>query len=68
MKGTPQPIVDRMYAEVVKALNSPEIKQIWASQGADAGGMSPADFAKFQKEEIAKWAKVVKEAGAKIDL
>jgi tripartite-type tricarboxylate transporter receptor subunit TctC len=68
VKGTPQPIVDRMYAEVVKALNTPEIRQIWASQGADPGGMSSADFAKFQKEEIVKWSKVVKDAGAKIDL
>ena len=43
------------------------MKKIWAEQGADAGGMSPADMAKLVHSEIAKWAKVVKDAGAKID-
>jgi tripartite-type tricarboxylate transporter receptor subunit TctC len=68
IKGTPQPIVDRMYADTVKVLQMPDIKDIWASQGADPGGMPPADFAKFVRSEIEKWAKVVKTAGIKVDL
>ena len=68
IRGTPQPIIDRVYAEIVKALQQPDMKELWASQSADPGGMTPAEFAVFQKAEIAKWGKVVKEAGIKIDL
>jgi tripartite-type tricarboxylate transporter receptor subunit TctC len=68
IRGTPQPVIDRMYVETVKAMQLPDMKDIWASQGATAGGMPPAEFEKFMKSEIAKWGKVVKEAGIKIDL
>ena len=68
VKGTPQPIVDRMYADTVKVLKMPDIQKIWASQGADAGGQSPAEFAAFVRSEIEKWAKVTKTAGIKVDL
>ena len=43
------------------------MKTIWAEQGAEAGGMSQADMAKLVRTEIEKWAKVVKDAGAKIE-
>ncbi len=65
--GTPPEIVSRLQAEVVKAFAKPEVKEIWAAQGADAGGNSPAEFNAFIKAEIVKWAKVVKDSGAKID-
>jgi tripartite-type tricarboxylate transporter receptor subunit TctC len=68
IRGTPQPIIDRMYAETVKVLQMPDIKEIWATQGAGLGGMPPAEFDKLVKSEIAKWGKVVKDAGIKIDL
>ena len=68
VKGTPQPIIDRMYAEVKKVLAQKDIVDIWAAQGADAGGITPAEFVKFQRAEIEKWAKVVKDAGVKLDL
>jgi tripartite-type tricarboxylate transporter receptor subunit TctC len=67
LKGTPQPIVDRMYAETVKVLADADIKGIWTQQGARAGGESPRDFAKFISSEIAKWGKVVKDANIRID-
>ena len=67
LKGTPQPIKDRMWKEFVATLDTPLIKKIWAEQGAEAGGMSQADMAKLVRSEIEKWAKVVKDAGAKID-
>jgi tripartite-type tricarboxylate transporter receptor subunit TctC len=57
-----------VYVEIVKAMQQPDMKDLWASQSADPGGMTPAEFAAFQKAEIAKWGKVVKEAGIKIDL
>ena len=68
IRGTPQPIIDRMYTEVVKAMQAPDMKEIWASQGATIGGMPPAEFEKLVKSEIAKWGKVVKDAGIRIDL
>jgi tripartite-type tricarboxylate transporter receptor subunit TctC len=68
VKGTPQPAIDRMYAETVKVLQMPDIKDIWASQGADAGGQPPAEFAAFVRTEIEKWGKVIKTAGIQVDL
>jgi len=67
IKGTPSAIKERMYNEIVKAMNEPDLKRIWAEQGADPGGMPPAEMEKLVKSEIAKWAKVVKDAGAKVD-
>jgi tripartite-type tricarboxylate transporter receptor subunit TctC len=68
IKGTPKEAIDRMYAETVKAMQLPDMKQIWDAQGATAGGQTPAEFAKFVHSEIEKWGKVVKDAGIKIDL
>jgi tripartite-type tricarboxylate transporter receptor subunit TctC len=67
LRGTPKDIKDRMYKAVVAAMDQPDLKRIWAEQGADAGGMPPAEMEKLVKAEIAKWAKVVKDAGAKVD-
>jgi tripartite-type tricarboxylate transporter receptor subunit TctC len=67
IRGTPPEIKERMYREIVKAMNEPDLKRIWAEQGADPGGMPPAEMEKLVKAEIAKWAKVVNDAGAKVD-
>jgi tripartite-type tricarboxylate transporter receptor subunit TctC len=67
LRGTPKEALDRIYQETVKALQSPEMKTIWEAQGAIAGGESPEKFAALVNTEIAKWAKVVKDSGAKID-
>jgi len=68
IKGTPKEAIDRMYAETVKAMQQPDMKQIWDAQGATVGGQPPAEFAKFVHSEIEKWGRVVKDAGIKIDL
>jgi tripartite-type tricarboxylate transporter receptor subunit TctC len=67
LKGTPKEALDRMYQETAKALQAPEIKAVWENQGATAGGDSPDKMVQLVSDEIAKWAKVVKDAGAKID-
>jgi tripartite-type tricarboxylate transporter receptor subunit TctC len=67
LKGTPKEALDRMYAETVKAMQSPELKVVWDSQGATVGGESPEKFTALVNSEITKWAKVVKDSGAKID-
>ncbi len=61
--GTPQPIIDRLHAELEVILKSNETKKRMESEGADVVRMSPAEFGRFIGAETAKWAKVVKEAG-----
>jgi tripartite-type tricarboxylate transporter receptor subunit TctC len=65
--GTPKDITTKLNQELVKALNSTELKEIWKTLGAEAGGQSSEEMAKFIQSEITKWAKVVKESGAKLD-
>ena len=65
--GTPPEIVARMQQEVAKALASPQLKEVWANNAATAGGNPPAEFARFVKAEIARWAEVAKASGARID-
>ena len=67
VKGTPKEILDRMHAEIVKAVGSPELKDIWAGNGSDTATMSQQDFAKFLNSEIKRWAAVTKSSGAKLD-
>lgn len=67
VKGTPPPMIDRMQAEVAKALQEPQLKEIWANQSATLGGWPQAQFSDFVKAEITKWSKVVKDSGARID-
>jgi tripartite-type tricarboxylate transporter receptor subunit TctC len=67
VKGTPKEIVDRMYDEVVKAINSPELRETWANNGSETAVMTQADFARFLNSEIKRWAQVTKVSGAKLD-
>jgi tripartite-type tricarboxylate transporter receptor subunit TctC len=66
-KGTPKEIVDRMHAEVVKALQDPQIRETWTSNGSDTKTMTPAEFAGFIDKEIKRWAEVTRVSGAKLD-
>jgi tripartite-type tricarboxylate transporter receptor subunit TctC len=65
--GTPRPILEKLNAEVNKLLNSAEVRENWAKQGTTTMGMPVDKFAAFLREEIVKWAKVVKASGAKVD-
>ncbi|MFS8037923.1 Bug family tripartite tricarboxylate transporter substrate binding protein [Xanthobacter sp. AM11] len=64
---TPQPIIDRLNAATVKALNDPAIRQQFSALGADPVPSSPAELATFISSETAKWAKVVQASGATND-
>ena len=65
--GTPREIILRLQQETAKALAGAELRGVWQSLGAEAGGQPPEDLARFVETEIAKWAKVGKDSGAKLD-
>jgi len=61
--ATPRPIVERINGALVKALRDPAVKDNLDKQGADVVASSPEEHDKFNRNEIAKWIKVVREAG-----
>ena len=65
--GTPPDVIHRIQQEVAKALNAPAVRERLQAQGAEPVGNTPEQFAAFIRAETAKWAKVVKDSGAKVD-
>lgn len=65
--GTPKEIVNKLNVEVVRILNIPEVRQRLMEQGAEPVGGTPEQFAEHIRKETAKWARVVKASGAKVD-
>ena len=65
--GTPPAIVDKLHAEVAKALAASDVKERLAAMGFQGVGDTPQHFAAFVQAEIAKWAKVVKDANIKVE-
>jgi len=64
---TPQSVIQKLHVETVRILDLPEVKKIFASDGAEPVGNTPAAFAAVVKSEIAKWTKVVRAAGIKVE-
>ena len=62
---TPRVIIDRLHGEIVRALNSPDLRGKLIEAGADPVGSTPEEYTAFVKSEIAKWAKVINAAGIK---
>jgi len=65
--GTPKPIVDKMIAEVQKALNNPKLKSIWEKNGSDTPNLYGEAFGKQVSADVARWSAVVKKSGAQLD-
>ena len=65
--GTPQAIVDQLRAEVGKAIASPDIRERMVNEGAKPVGDTPAEFGRFLRSEIARWTKIIQQAGIKLD-
>lgn len=65
--GTPAPIVDRLHRELALLLTSEDVKKQMFQQGVVPTGSTPSQFQTFVKSEVAKWGKVVKASGAKVD-
>ena len=62
---TPRDVIMKINADVIKIVNSPELKERLKADGSDPVGNSPEQYAAFLRNEIAKWAKVIKFAGVK---
>jgi tripartite-type tricarboxylate transporter receptor subunit TctC len=65
--ATPAPIVERLHAEVMKILQTPEMQERLKALGMEPSTMTTAQFSAFQKAEVDKWAQVVKAAGVKVE-
>ncbi len=66
-KGTPPAVIARLNAELAKYTASAEVKRAWGAQGATPMTMGVDEFARYVEADIAKWAKVVKFSGAKVE-
>ena len=66
-KGTPKAVVDKLNEAVSNISSQADVKQLWAKQGAVPMAMSAEAFEKYARDDIAKWAKVIKTAGIKAE-
>jgi tripartite-type tricarboxylate transporter receptor subunit TctC len=60
---TPRPIVERLHAEIVRALHMPDVKQLLLTQGLEVRTSTPQEFGAYMKSEYEKWATVIRNAG-----
>ena len=65
--GTPKPIIDKLHAEMVKAMKTPELRERFAGVGADTIANTPDQFAAFIGAELKKWGEVIRAAGVKLE-
>ncbi|MGE5337742.1 MAG: tripartite tricarboxylate transporter substrate binding protein [Gemmatimonadota bacterium] len=65
--GTPKPIVDKLNAAITRIVSQPDVRTAWQQQGAVPMTMTPEEFDRFLRDDIAKWANVVKIAKVKVD-
>jgi tripartite-type tricarboxylate transporter receptor subunit TctC len=61
--ATPKPIVERLSADANRVLADPDVHSRMIALGADPRGTTPEDFARFIRDDQAKWAKLMREAG-----
>jgi tripartite-type tricarboxylate transporter receptor subunit TctC len=65
--GTPRPVLERLNVEIAKVLNAADVKETWGKQGAAPMSMSIEQFDKFLRDDVTKWAGVVKATGMKVE-
>ena len=64
---TPKHIVDEIYKKIAAIINTPEVRSRLEDMGVQPSAMPPAQFAEFQKKEIAKWGDLIRATGAKVE-
>ena len=65
--GTPQPVIDKLNAQMIAILAGSDVREKLNAQGIETVGSTPAQLATHLKIELAKWEKVVRLSGAKVD-
>jgi tripartite-type tricarboxylate transporter receptor subunit TctC len=65
--GTPAAVVERFNADINKAMDAPDVKERFAANGLEIVHYTSAEFGAFLREEVPKWAGVVKSSGAKVE-
>ncbi|MCI3952210.1 MAG: Uncharacterized protein K0R53_1708 [Burkholderiales bacterium] len=65
--GTPKAVIDRIHAELVKVVGMPDVRERMFGLGMEVAGSTPAELGALVKSDIAKWGKVIKEAGVKVE-
>jgi tripartite-type tricarboxylate transporter receptor subunit TctC len=65
--GTPQPIIAKLNAEMVKALRSPDLRKRFAEISVEPVGDTPAEFSAFIEADARKWGKLIQAAGLKVE-
>ncbi len=63
----PKPILTRLHAEIARIIKQPDVRERILSDGSEPVGSSPEEFRRYMLADLAKWAKFVKESGAKFD-
>ena len=65
--NTPRPVIDKLNAAINKIVSLPDVKAEWAKQGTEPMNMPVAQFTQYMRDDIEKWARIVKISGAKAD-
>ncbi len=65
--GTPRPIIDRLNAELVRIMHAPDLQERFAATGTEPRTSTPEELGDYIRQEMAKWGKVVREAGLRAD-
>lgn len=65
--GTPQPVIRKLHDELIRALNAPDMQARLGPLGAEPVGSTPEQFATVIREDVARWAQVVRASGVKLD-
>ena len=65
--GTPMPIINRLHATLIRAMQSPDMKERFVAEGAEQVGSTPQEFQAFIKSEIERWAVVVRASGMRAE-
>ena len=65
--GTPKPVIDRLYAETMKAIKDPDVQKRLVGLGGEPGNVTQAEFAALVKSDYDRFGKLIKEANVKLD-